>query len=72
VTPLQHPHQVQRRTTAIAQRRRRRTSFTWRAPAPQQVQGLQNSLAAVNEAPGLGLSEAAELLRAELRVDLVR
>ena len=40
--------------------------------APQQVQGLQNSLAAVNEAPGLGLSEAAELLRAELRVDLVR
>jgi hypothetical protein len=40
--------------------------------APHQVQGLQNSLAAVNEAPGLGLSEAAELLQAEFKVDLVR
>ncbi|KAI8469551.1 MAG: hypothetical protein J3K34DRAFT_279356 [Monoraphidium minutum] len=36
-----------------------------------KVQGLQNALAAVSEAPGLGLSEAAELLQGELGVDLV-
>ncbi len=37
-----------------------------------QVQGLQNSLAAVSDVPGLGLSEAAELLQEELAVSLVR
>jgi hypothetical protein len=50
-----------------------------RAPAaaapptpPRQVHEFQNSLAAVSDAPGLGLSEAAELLQAELGAALVR
>jgi len=41
------------------------------SPPPTQVEGLQNSLAAVSDAPGLGLSEAAELLQGELGVALV-
>lgn len=41
-------------------------------PKTPQVQELQTALASVSEAPGLGLSEAADLLLKELGVDLVR
>jgi hypothetical protein len=48
--------------TAAPRRRRRR---------PPQVHDLQNALAAVSDSPGLGLSEAAELLHSELGASLV-
>jgi hypothetical protein len=63
--PLAHPQQP----PGAPQRR----SLQQDAPlgALLQVQGLQNALASVSEAPGLGLAEAAELLLAELNVQLV-